>query len=505
VVLGANRKEDLQVLETYANFWRVPFSPQPISGEHQAILYSGAIPDGESGGANPIIFSPTGLECAKEIARKFDLGMSMVKGRVHLPYSPSAETSSELTLFHFNGPHLETILESDGNAILSRITDTNIYVLSVDLVSEFSLRIAHGLEDSPSVKFRLATRLPFSYQAIPRFLRERAFRMEGSESSGDKLGPVECLRTIFLASLVTVSPGPLPTLGFWAKGKKFAFAVTHDIETEEGLQKGSQALLGVERELGIRSTWNVVTQRYPLDRDKLAALSESGEIGGHDTAHDGRLIFLPPEARTARLRQCRETLEKVSGARVRGFRAPLLQHDRELVEAVGEAGYEFDSSVPSWELRSPTSLKPHGVGTVFPFDVTGVLELPVSLPQDHQMLRVRRLTLGEAELELTRVSKWIGELGGLCTLLVHPDYEFAIEDEGAEYSRLLRTFREDPKCEIVTMGEATNWWTKRNTVELSVSEGEVRTAPSETDEKFPYQILAVTSYGPKGFSWETLN
>src|SRR5262249_40704932 len=157
-----------------------------------------------------------------------------------------------------------------------------------------------------------------------------------------------------------------------------------------------------------------------------------------DTDHDGRLIFLPMAAMASRLQDCRETLERIAETKVRGFRAPLLQHDRNLLEAVGRAGYSCDSSVPSWELLSPTSLKSHGVGTVFPLSLEGVTEIPVSLSQDHQLLRVRGLTPFEARASLEREAAWISEIGGLCTLLVHPDYDFA--NGGEEYSRIVKRF-----------------------------------------------------------------
>jgi hypothetical protein len=78
----------------------------------------------------------------------------------------------------------------------------------------------------------------------------------------DNLGPVESLRTIFLASLV-LSSGPVPRIAFWKRGKSYALAVTHDIETKAGLEKGAPRLMTIERNLGIRSTWNVPSARYP--------------------------------------------------------------------------------------------------------------------------------------------------------------------------------------------------------------------------------------------------
>jgi len=62
---------------------------------------------------------------------------------------------------------------------------------------------------------------------------------------------------------------------------------------------------------------------------------------------------------------------------------------------------------PSWEILSPTSLKPHGVGTIFPFEINGILEIPVSLPQDHQLIRVAGQRPSAAVDTLLRLSTWI--------------------------------------------------------------------------------------------------
>ncbi len=507
VVLRATDEVHLRTLKDLAEFWKIPYSLQSSPNSTQVVVSSGQISETDRASNKPMVVSPAGQDDARKISQKFDLELSVRKTLVRLPFSPSAKTAIIPVLYDFKGPGLETIIESNGISILSRVKDSKAHLLSIDLASEYELRINGGLEDSPSLKFRLATRLPLSYKLIPSSIRNRAFRSaDRPELNEEKLAPVECLRALFLASIVTVAESPVPRIGFWRRGKKFALAVTHDVETKKGLLNGSQQLLGIEEDLRIRSTWNIITNRYPLTHQILNSLATSGEIGGHDTDHDGRLIFLPVHARIERLRSCREKLERISQAKVRGFRAPLLQHDKALVAAVGKAGYEFDSSVPSWELLSPTSLKSHGVGTVFPFEIEGVLEVPVSLPQDHQLLRVSGMTTREAGDTLLRTSKWIRDIGGMCTLLVHPDYDFALEDQGTQYSRILRTFREDPLCQIITLGEATDWWTLRRNAYLENSNGDLRVRSTATQEQVKnLEMEAVTSYGPHGFSVEHLN
>ncbi len=507
MVLRASTEDHLRTLKDLAEFWKIPYTISHSFRAHQVVISSGQAPDTELSNEHPVIVTPAGRGDAKSISRKLNLELAMQTSLVKVPFSTSAETAIITELYGFKGSRLETILDSSGIPILSRVGDTNVYLLSIDLASEYALRISRGLEDSPSMRFKLATRLPLSYRIIPSFIRNRAFKSDDpSEVGKEKLAPVECLRTVFLASIVTVSKTRIPRIGFWKKGKKFALAVTHDVETRRGLLDGSQQLLRVEEDLQVRSTWNVVTNRYQLTRQNLSPLAKAGEIGAHDTDHDGRLIFLPVDARIRRLKSCRETLEKLTGTKVKGFRAPLLQHDKGLVAAVGKAGYQFDSSVPSWELLSPTSLRSHGLGTVFPLDIEGVVEMPVSLPQDHQLLRVRGLAPAEAGDTLIRVSRWVRELGGLCTLLIHPDYDFGMEDHGTEYSRILRSFRDDSYCEILTLGEAADWWSLRSSAQLENSNGSLKVRSPASDERVKdLEIQIVTSYGAHGFNIEHLN
>src|SRR2546427_7741032 len=230
----------------------------------------------------------------------------------------------------------------------------------------------------------------------------------------EKLGPVECLRTIFLSSLV-VSSGPVLRLGFWKRGISHVLTVSHDVETRRGLDVGWPNLARIERAEGIRATWNVPSNRYPLSASDFNHMALDGEIGGHDTRHDGRLILLGLEDKVRRLRLCKSRLEQLSMGEVRGFRSALLQHVREFIKDLAEAGFRFDSSAPSWEPLSPTSLHSHGVGTVFPFKIDGVVEIPVSLPQDHQLVRVAGCSpSGGARRPPPLSHHVVGCGGGLC-------------------------------------------------------------------------------------------
>jgi len=506
--LGAEDSQDLAILKEYADFWKVPYTLEQLQDRNQ-LLFSAGLIDGSvvSAEGRPVIISPIGIEEAKNIAARFGLDAFREEATVRLPVSPGTFVSLKTTLNQFSGSGLKPMLKDGSITILHQVLGSNVHLLSADLVSDYDRLIYGGLDDNPSWKFRALAMMPFSYDKIPSSIRNRFFKARKGIAmfKEDMVGPVECLRTIFLASLLVASGKTIPRIGFWRRGKSHSLAVSHDVETKVGLEDGASRLVEVERELDIHSTWNIPSERYQLSSQLLTYLTKTGEVGGHDTKHDGRLVFAGFKGMVERLIRCRETLELLTNSEIRGFRSPLLQHSREILDAVGKAGFKFDWSVPSWEALSPTSLKPHGVGTIFPFSVSGVTEIPVSLPQDHQLIRVGGLDISQAVDRLIDVSKWVKGIGGPCVLLVHPDYEFGLETGQEEYRRLLQSFRSDSGCDIMTLGELAAWWTNREQSQINILEGKVilqqANGPTAADG---LELEFVTEYGTEGFKVERL-
>jgi hypothetical protein len=504
IVLAGNDDHDVSILNEYAEFWKVPYTLRSQSDRKPILFTSSPSKEIDAQDSRPVIISPTRIEGAREVARQFGLEVTVKETLVRLPIAHDVSVSLQTRLYRFSGPNLEPVLKDGENIIINKIRGSSVHILSVDLISEYHHLMYGRMDEKPNWRFRLLTRMPFSYRLIPSSIRNRFFKAKrsGTALSEELLGPIEFLRSLFLASLAIASQDPIPIIGFWRRGKSYALAVTHDVETQLGLEDGAGRLIEVEKELGIRSTWNIPSDRYPLSSQLLIALAENGEVGGHDTKHDGRLFFESVRDKLDRVKRCRERLELLSRRPVRGFRAPLLQHSRELAVTLGEAGYEYDSSMPSWEPLSPTSLKAHGIGTVFPFLISGLVEIPVSMPQDHQLIRVSGLGVVEAVDQLLEVSKWIKERRGACVLLVHPDYEFGQEGGSEEYLRLLRSFRSDPACDIMTLSEMARWWIYRQ--ESHIDKDWMINARSDESKDVVgvLDLELVTGYGSEGFKIE---
>lgn len=218
----------------------------------------------------------------------------------------------------------------------------------------------------------------------------------------------------------------------WPEGKKFAFVLTHDVETHDGLKK-CRKMAEIEMELGFRSSFNFVVEDYPVDKDLQNFLKKNGfEIGIHGLNHRGN-IFSPPRRFLTKASRINHYLREWGAV---GFRSPSMYRDFELLSFLDIL---YDSS--SFDT-DPFEPQPAAVGTIFPFlvpirnafnhiDQSSLLllrlapyvnyfvELPYTLPQDHTLF----LILKEKDFRIWKEKlDWIAQKGGMALILTHPDY-----------------------------------------------------------------------------------
>jgi peptidoglycan/xylan/chitin deacetylase (PgdA/CDA1 family) len=318
----------------------------------------------------------------------------------------------------------------------------DLIFLKVDIVKEYDKILDETLNAKPSTLYRLLTGLPVPYTLAPERLKDFLMRKRGGKENltfCDKL-PLDALRFILVRAIEEILGEKLERKKW--NGKKYAFILTHDVDTLEGLRKAKK-LKKIEHKYDVPSAWYVPSKRYKLDAGAIRELANRGEVGAHDTKHDGKLNRLSRNALVERLREAKQILENITGEKVDGFRAPLLQHSVEIVQALRDAGYSYDTSVPTWEPRHPSTMNSHGIGTMYPLTLEGVTEIPVTLPQDQQLLHVLGLSPKEVTREWMRMIDMVKEIGGLCTVLVHPDYELADPENLGLYEELLNTITSD--------------------------------------------------------------
>jgi peptidoglycan/xylan/chitin deacetylase (PgdA/CDA1 family) len=221
--------------------------------------------------------------------------------------------------------------------------------------------------------------------------------------------------------------------------------LTHDVEGVEG-QARCRELAELESKHGMRSCFNIVAERYPVDLDLMRELLEAGfEIGLHGIKHDGKKF----SSRSV-FEQRLESMRHYRGAwNVDGFRSPAT-HRR--WEWMGDLPFAYDSSYPDTDPYEPM---PGGCGSPWPFHIGSILELPITLPQDHTLWEI----LHRPALPVWRAKlAWLRACGGLATLIVHPDY-LTNEERWAEYSGFLSELQEQQGVWVALPREVAAWWT----------------------------------------------
>ncbi len=201
----------------------------------------------------------------------------------------------------------------------------------------------------------------------------------------------------------------------WPDGKQFAFVLLHDVELAGGQAKCDQ-LMRLEMELGVRSCFNIVPERYPLLPELRQTLQANGfEVGVHGLKHDG-LLYSSYEIFQERARRINHYLQEWGAV---GVCSPASHHQLDW-NHLWEAAY-----VSSTFDYDPFEPETDGMETIFPIRVSdpatnaSYIELPYTLPQDHTLF----IILQEEGIGLwQRKLDWIAAHGGMALLIAHPDY-----------------------------------------------------------------------------------
>jgi len=98
--------------------------------------------------------------------------------------------------------------------------------------------------------------------------------------------------------------------------------------------------------LGVRATFFVIGRDAGIAPARLRAAASAGhEIGSHSFAHDYALSRRTREEIAQDLALAERAIEDACGSRPRGFRAPGYTLSPELLDAVRERAYAYDSSL----------------------------------------------------------------------------------------------------------------------------------------------------------------
>lgn len=269
----------------------------------------------------------------------------------------------------------------------------------------------------------LAARMPFRYRRVPApvrnvirtlMTRRRAAALDAGWPSWPCEPSVEVVRAVYLAARRALEPELQPA-PFWPQGRRFAVAITHDVDSAAGLQRARE-LAATEAARGHRGCYYVVGLDYPLAPAAMADLRAAGaEVGLHGPHHDNRIAFLAPARAAAQLDACAAVIAE---HRMGGFRSPSMLRTPGLYRLLADR-FAYDSSMPDSGLLPARN----GCATVFPLD-HDLPVLPVTLAPDGQLLG-RGLDPDAVLAAWIAKAEWIASLGGVAVHLTHPEPGFS--------------------------------------------------------------------------------
>jgi hypothetical protein len=252
---------------------------------------------------------------------------------------------------------------------------------------------------------------------------------------------------LLLQWLAEVANSPVPWIAPWPNGYRSALVLTHDVETAAGLRR-VDGLRDIEAELGFRSSWNLVPGRYEVPDELVAGLLDDGfEVGVHGLYHDGRDLE-NAETLRHRLPAMRAFAERCQAV---GFRSPATHRGWDLMQMLP---FDYDSSYPDTDPFEPQG---GGCASWLPYFIGPLVELPITMPQDHTLFVILRHRDGQAWLEKAQA---IRDRGGMVLAITHPDYlpDGPVADS---YRRLLAQAAADRSVWCALPREVSAWWRRR--------------------------------------------
>lgn len=256
----------------------------------------------------------------------------------------------------------------------------------------------------------------------------------------------------------------VPFIWFWPEGHLSCCILTHDVETEAGVQFSSD-LMDIDDDFGMKASFQVVPEkRYTVTKKYLESIRSRGfEVNVQDLNHDGRLYSNREEF----LRRARKINQYVKEYQAEGFRAAVLYRNTAWYDAL-EVSY--DMSVPNCAHLDPQH---GGCCTVFPYFIGDILELPVTTIQDYSLFHI----LNDYSIDL-----WKQQLAiimgahGMANIIIHPDY--IIEERPQKTYRALLEYLSLQRAQhgmwITLPREVNRWWRQRSQMKLVSENGALR-------------------------------
>ena len=254
---------------------------------------------------------------------------------------------------------------------------------------------------------------PFLGVSIRRPLQQ--FWIRGWQDIRFPKWPVDCTVERVCSEVMTDSlrngkEKAIPFIWFWPCRANACVIMTHDVETQVGLDCLNE-LMNLDDSFGIKASFQLVPEkRYFVAPSILAEIRHRGfEINVQDLNHDGMLYATREQflRRANLINMYRRRFE------AHGFRAAVLYRRPEWY---ADLDFSYDMSIPT---VGHLSAQRGGCCTVMPYFIGNVLELPVTTTEDYGLLHL--LSQSSIDLWVQQVDLIIKN-NGLISFIVHPDY-----------------------------------------------------------------------------------
>lgn len=240
----------------------------------------------------------------------------------------------------------------------------------------------------------------------------------------------------------------LPIVNFWPERGRAALVLTHDVEGPAGVANVMR-VIDLEQRYGFKSCWNFVAEWYPIPDGLFDEVRSAGcEIGLHGIKHDGKL-FASRANFEAGLEQIRDYCERWDAV---GFRSPATHRNAEWMH---ELPVEYDSSFPDSDPFEPQA---GGCCSIMPFRFGDVVELPITMLQDHTMFEILR---DPGIDRWVQKADWLIDNHGLICINVHPDY--VVEQRFLDRYEAFLAYMAERRDRLwhALPRDAARWWRQR--------------------------------------------
>nr|NJM00984.1 polysaccharide deacetylase family protein [Desulfobacula sp.] len=266
-----------------------------------------------------------------------------------------------------------------------------------------------------------SAKLPFSYNIIPdqiRWLAASTIVRINKSKRQNKMPFPRWPLDLTVDSIEDIERCCVECEDIITKKRESSIQLTHDIDTPESLEN-LHLFLEIEEKHHVHSTNFIVPRGWKLDFSILEAVKKKGhEIGIHGYNHDNRTPFLSSIKMEARID---EAVELLLDYKIKGYRAPSLLMSAPLMEILGKH-FHYDSSIPN--SGGFYSSQRNGCMTARPFYYNGILEIPLTLPSDANLLFQNKKE--EEILEMwIKLTKIILKSGGTVNLLTHCEKRYS--------------------------------------------------------------------------------